>query len=79
MEVRKPYGVVELDDIVKAMSPFNSFKALINAQGNYRPTIRYRGFNSALLAKAYDKAQEKRGDTRRAYTDFEWLMIAAPF
>ena len=62
--------VIELDRIVKEVSSFKSFRGLINAKGGYRPTIRtdILGVRGEILAKAYNKAQAKRGDHRRAYT-----------
>ena len=62
-------SVIELDVIVKEVSCFKSFKSLINAKGNYRPTIRIDvlGRKGRILRDAYNKSQEKRDDPRRAY------------
>ena len=61
--------VIELDVITKNITCFTSFKALINAKGNYTPTLRqdYYGLPAQVLIRAYDKAQQRRGDRRRAY------------
>lgn len=65
---RKP-DIVDLDRIVRQLSCFKSFKSLINAKGGYRPTIRVDryGTPAAQLVLAYNKAQAKRGDSRRAF------------
>jgi hypothetical protein len=64
----------ELNDLTRKHSAFRSFGDLLNAAGNYRPTIRsnVRGDYSGnlernTLAMAYDDHQQMRGDERRAY------------
>lgn len=56
-----------LDAITTENSAFKSFDSLLNAAGNYRPSIDLRVKNMLLLADEYDKAQYARNDTRRAY------------
>ena len=65
----KVISVIELDVIVREVSCFKSFKSLINAKGDYRPTIRVDvlGRKGEILRDAYNKSQEKRGDRRRAF------------
>lgn len=59
----------ELDAICKHGTGFTSFNALLNAAGNYRPTIRRDSFAGAnVLSAAYDVAQAARGDARRAFS-----------
>jgi hypothetical protein len=52
--------------VTAALTGFDHFDALLTAQGGYRPTIMQDGVY-ALLANTYDKAQQMRGDARRAY------------
>jgi len=46
----------------------DSFDALLNAEGGYRPTLREDlDPRNTILANAYDLAQAVRGDARRAF------------
>lgn len=68
-----------LDGIARKYTAFASFNALLNAEGNYRPSLACKKrsgcgpkpnrmeFNMVVLADAYDRFQAQRGDTRRAY------------
>lgn len=67
-----------LDPLTRDLTGFVSFDAMINAAGDYRPTMRVRpcsrssaeirrAARTAILADAYDAAQAERGDARRAY------------
>lgn len=59
-----------LDEITKQHTGFTTFRSMVEAQGSYRPTIYVsdkRRPELKLLADAYDKTQELRGDPRRAY------------
>jgi len=62
-------GVPEaaLDAIVTEKTAFAKFHDLLTAGGNYRPSIDVRDPLLALVADAYDMAQEFRKDPRRAY------------
>tara|TARA_R100000458_G_C8145109_1_gene154798 strand:+ start:193 stop:681 length:489 start_codon:yes stop_codon:yes gene_type:complete len=59
--------LVELDDIVERNSGFKSFNGLLNALGDYRPTIDVSVPEKEYLADEYDAAQAERGDERRAF------------
>jgi hypothetical protein len=57
-----------LNWIVEQVSPFASFDALLKAEGGYYPTMRIDlDWRMLPLADAYDAAQEKNGDKRRAF------------
>jgi hypothetical protein len=66
-----------LNEITRQLTCFASFADLLNAPGNYRPSIYlakgdvvcHAAANRAKidLALAYDDAQEARGDERRAF------------
>lgn len=57
-----------LDWIVDQVSPFASFDALLKAESGYYPTMRVDlDWRMFPLADAYDAAQEKRDDKRRAF------------
>ena len=60
----------QLDVVVRSVSAFPSFLAMLDAEGGYRPTIRVEGKDRLLmmhLADCYDAAQAARGDSRRAF------------
>jgi len=62
----------ELDRITAQRTAFATFNDLLNARGNYRPSLWTNGDRPecrelALLADAYDAAQEARGDQRRVF------------
>jgi len=62
-----------LNEITAKISSFSSFGELLNAAGNYRPSIYLKKSdhknNRAKmdLVIAYDDAQQQRGDNRRAF------------
>ena len=62
-----------LNEITTKISAFKSFDELLNAGGNYRPSIYLKkGDHKNNRAKmdlvnAYDDAQQQRGDSRRAF------------
>lgn len=56
-----------LDDLTTANSCFRSFDDLLNAKGDYRPTIDCSDADRLELADGYDAAQAKRNDPRRAF------------
>ncbi len=61
-----------LNEITRQLTCFASFADLLNAPGNYRPSIYLAKGDIANRAKydlvnAYDDAQQMRGDERRAY------------
>ena len=63
-----------LDKLVRKHSGFSSFSDLIDAKGDYRPTIATArmtgtqvGLELVTIANAYDAEQQARGDERRAY------------
>lgn len=58
------------DYYTQKLTAFRTFRALIQAEGGYRPTLLARGprdWRYRFLADEYDAWQEKRGDPRRAY------------
>jgi len=67
-----------LDNLTLDLTAWSSFDAMLNAAGDYRPTLHVRPYNRShdeirraarteVLADAYDAAQAARGDHRRAY------------
>ena len=62
-----------LNEITTELSSFGSFGELLNAGGNYRPSIYLKNGdhknNRAKmdLVTAYDDSQQQRGDNRRAF------------
>lgn len=59
--------IAESDRLTRSLTAFDSFAELLNAAGNYRPTIFERDADHRRLADLYDAAQAERGDSRRAY------------
>lgn len=70
----------ELDRIVQANSAFATFDALVNAAGNYRPSIYLHGkprtvqVELVLLSQAYDQHQARALDSRRVYRA-DWELV----
>ena len=60
-------GRARLDRITRTLTAFKSFQELLDAPGGYFPSLRAGSLFHTVLAGAYDKAQAKRGDTRRAF------------
>jgi hypothetical protein len=57
-----------LDQLTVRHTAFPRFSDLINAGGGYRPSLgTSSNTEKAVLADAYDKAQELRGDGRKAF------------
>jgi hypothetical protein len=54
--------------LTRALTCSDSLYELLNAKGGYRPTILQRDVPHRLLVQAYDRAQARRGDPRRAFT-----------
>ena len=57
----------ELDEITRKHTAFSSFHCLLIAEGGYRPSICVSNPELLVLADQYDLAQERCGDSRRAY------------
>lgn len=56
-----------LDQLTVRHTAFPRFTDLLNAGGSYRPSLgTSRSTEKTVLADAYDKAQELRGDSRKA-------------
>jgi hypothetical protein len=58
------------DALTRKFTVFNTFNQLLNAPGNYRPTLLISDIGSSEkleLANAYDAAQAARGDRRRVF------------
>lgn len=70
--------IAQMDEITRTRSCFATFADLLNAQGNYRPTISIRSREDLLLALAYDAAQSARGDERRAFTAGSMPQVGDP-
>ena len=49
------------------LTAFNTFEALLNAKGGYRPSLSRRDPDTRILGALYDAAQQARGDDRRAF------------
>ena len=60
--------MTQLNALTNELTAFTSFEDMLNAEGGYRPSF-YVQYDPRFreLADAYDKAQEERGDPRRAY------------
>lgn len=61
--------MASIDITTAALTAFATLADLVNAAGNYRPTIRPDATDRRyeVLADAYDRAQRDRGDSRRAW------------
>ncbi len=64
-----PEHTPHLDRICAEQTGFARFLDLLVAVGGYRLSIRLdlMGRDGAVLARAYDRAQARRGDRRRAF------------
>lgn len=58
---------VSLDVLTKRLTMFDTFGELLDAPGGYRPTFNPRTRTGRMLADAYDRAQQQRGDGRKAF------------
>ena len=58
---------MERDQLTRQCTAFRTFNELINAPGNYRPSLRRDMPGALRLADYYDTAQQERGDARRAH------------
>lgn len=60
-----------LDRLTGKLTGFSNFEDMLNAGGRYRPSMPISdeeyGKDFLILADAYDKAMEKRGDERRTF------------
>jgi hypothetical protein len=56
-----------IEALTTKWTAFGSFEKLLKADGGYRPSLTRKNQEVRELADAYDKAQEARGDQRRAY------------
>lgn len=67
-----------LDNLTRDLTAWLSFDDMLNAEGDYRPSLYVRpcsrshaeirrAARTEILADAYDAAQAARGDHRRAY------------
>lgn len=61
------YRMQILDWLTARLTAFETLSEMLNTSPNYRPTILPSDFRYSLLADAYDVAQERRGDARRAW------------
>lgn len=65
---RKAQGErARLDRLTRSLTAFDSFQGLLDAPGGYFPSLKAGSYPHTVLAKAYDTAQAKRGDSRRAF------------
>jgi hypothetical protein len=67
-----------LNALTANLSAFATFTALLDAAGNYRPTVHLKSAGHVELADAYDAAQAARGDSRRAFRVGTFTAPAAP-
>jgi hypothetical protein len=62
---------MDLDKLTKKCSAFDYFTDLINAKGNYWPSLKcrpaHKHADEIALADAYDREQVRLGDSRRTY------------
>src|SRR5574340_468454 len=57
-----------LNQTTKKYTAFESFDDMVNAAGEYRPTLRSESVpDLKILADYYDKAKETKGDPRQAF------------
>lgn len=66
-----------LDWLTAKLTGFDTFTAMVEAQGSYRPTILPRNWRYEALANAYDAAQERRRDPRRAFRGSRTMAVVA--
>ena len=68
-----PERTPHLDRLCAQHTGFRCFLDLLVAVAGYRPSIRLDllGHDGAVLARAYDRAQERLGDPRRAFVTGE--------
>jgi hypothetical protein len=56
-----------LDETTQKQTAFKSFEEMLDAEGDYFPTLRSESIEDLkILADHYDRAQKARGDHRRA-------------
>lgn len=56
-----------VDYLIRRNTGFTGLDDMLSAGGNYRPSLDMREPWAREVARAYDEAQAKRGDARRAY------------
>ena len=73
-------GKDDLDALCRQVTAFTSFRALLTAAAEYRPSIRLDlfGQEGAVLAEAYNRAHFDRGDPRRAFVTGKIPPVSAP-
>ena len=59
--------VARADRLTLENSAFGNFEALLDAKGDYRPTLSRARVPTRTLAQLYNAAQAARGDDRRAF------------
>ncbi len=72
MYIWRTYHREILDWYTRRLTGFDTFRDMLNAERGYYPTMLYNALNprewrTEALADAYDEAQARRGDSRRAY------------
>lgn len=60
----------EADELTVELTAFNSFDELINAKGNYRPSLQCSETRRARLADIYDSYMLKKQRDERAYRHY---------
>jgi len=55
------------DALVAKWTAFPTMEQMLNAKGGYRPSLYVFRREVKIIANEYDRLQEARGDTRRAF------------
>lgn len=66
VHVHPSFSMRDLDNICQKHTCFNYFFDLVDAGGNYYPTVNCQIPELVILADCYDNYQIARGDSRRA-------------
>lgn len=56
-----------VDNMVRTNTAFGTLEDMLQAKGNYRPSLDVSEHDRRMLADLYDATQEARGDDRRAF------------
>jgi len=67
MELQRNTVCRDVNYICRTWTAFESFNALLDAKGGYRPSLDCSYAVFRYLASMYDHSQQLRGDDRRAY------------
>lgn len=73
----------DMDAVTRRHTAFDSFAALLHADGGYRPSFyldgktRHAQRELLSLADAYNQSQRRRGDPRRVYAG-DWAVVHRP-